>query len=379
MVGLELGLAGTRTRQLIVKATMARPREFDENQALEKALLVFWDKGYEGTSLTDLLGEMGLTKSSFYKAFGSKEDLFRRISKLYDEDYLKFEREALAETTPRAIVERLLYGAAEFQTSKRTPMGCLFSTARSLRRRMAIRSATSCANSAMPCVARFASGSKRRKRWSPAAGHEQPRCGAIRGLDHQWHGGVGERRRHSQRTSWRSSDGTSILATASDRSRSAQIQCAPCGADAAHRSAKRSLERSPAALEVVLQASRIVGPALRQIERPIDEGMAVTRHVGSTVARVLAQAGLPRIGPPARRSQVEPYRPFIHQTLEKFPTLTASRLYAMVCERGYRGSGDHFRHLIGVTGRARRRKHICVYAACPASRGKSTGGILVIS
>ena len=59
------------------------------------------------------------------------------------------------------------------------------------------------------------------------------------------------------------------------------------------------------------------------------------------MARVLAQAGLPRIGPPARRSQVEPYLPFIHQTLEKFPTLTASRLYAMVCERGYRGSGDH--------------------------------------
>jgi hypothetical protein len=98
-----------------------------------------------------------------------------------------------------------------------------------------------------------------------------------------------------------------------------------------------------------------------------------------TVARVLAQAGLPRIGPPARRSQVEPYLPFIHQTLEKFPTLTASRLYAMVCERGYRGSGDHFRHLIACYRPRRRRRPICVYAACPASRGKSTGGILVIS
>jgi len=98
-----------------------------------------------------------------------------------------------------------------------------------------------------------------------------------------------------------------------------------------------------------------------------------------TVARVLAQAGLPRIGPPPRRSQVEPYLPFIHQTLEKFPTLTASRLYAMVSERGYRGSPDHFRHLIACHRPRRRRRPIYVCAACPASRRKSTGGILVIS
>jgi transposase len=65
-----------------------------------------------------------------------------------------------------------------------------------------------------------------------------------------------------------------------------------------------------------------------------------------TVMRVLAQAGLPRLGPPARRSQIEPYLPFILATLEKFPTLTASRLHAMVRERGYRGGPDHFRHLV---------------------------------
>jgi transposase len=57
-----------------------------------------------------------------------------------------------------------------------------------------------------------------------------------------------------------------------------------------------------------------------------------------TVARVLAQAGLPRHGQPPRPSKADPYLPFIRQTLETFPTLTASRLYAMVCERGYRGS-----------------------------------------
>lgn len=65
-----------------------------------------------------------------------------------------------------------------------------------------------------------------------------------------------------------------------------------------------------------------------------------------TVDRVLAQAGLPRIGPPPRPSQIDPFLPFIRQTLEKFPTLTASRLFAMVSERGYRGRPDHFRHLI---------------------------------
>jgi transposase len=66
----------------------------------------------------------------------------------------------------------------------------------------------------------------------------------------------------------------------------------------------------------------------------------------SVVRRVLAQAGLPRIGPPPRRSQIDAYLPFIRQTLETFPTLTASRLYVMARERGYRGSPDHFRHLI---------------------------------
>src|SRR5215472_5088427 len=65
-----------------------------------------------------------------------------------------------------------------------------------------------------------------------------------------------------------------------------------------------------------------------------------------TVMRVLAQAGLPRTDPSPRRSQIEPYLPFIAETLQKFPTLTASRLYGMVRERGYPGGPDHFRHLI---------------------------------
>jgi transposase len=63
------------------------------------------------------------------------------------------------------------------------------------------------------------------------------------------------------------------------------------------------------------------------------------------VRRVLAQAGLPRIGA-QRQSPIDPYLPFIRQTLEAFPSLTASRLYGMAHERGYPGRPDHFRHLI---------------------------------
>ena len=66
----------------------------------------------------------------------------------------------------------------------------------------------------------------------------------------------------------------------------------------------------------------------------------------SVVRRVLAQAGLPRVGAAKRPSPIDAYLPLIRETLEKFPTLTASRLFTMAHERGYRGSPDHFRHLV---------------------------------
>jgi len=65
-----------------------------------------------------------------------------------------------------------------------------------------------------------------------------------------------------------------------------------------------------------------------------------------TVARVLAQAGLPRIGAPQRPLKIDPYLPFIRGMLAKFPTLTASRLHAKVWERGYRGGKSCFRAII---------------------------------
>jgi transposase len=65
----------------------------------------------------------------------------------------------------------------------------------------------------------------------------------------------------------------------------------------------------------------------------------------STVRRALERGGAERI-PPKRPSMIEPYLPFILNTLEKYPKLRASRLYEMVCDRGYRGGPDHFRHMV---------------------------------
>ncbi|HWR88113.1 MAG TPA: IS21 family transposase [Acidiferrobacterales bacterium] len=87
----------------------------------------------------------------------------------------------------------------------------------------------------------------------------------------------------------------------------------------------------------------------------------IARHLGvhhGSVERVLAQAGLPSLRAVQRPSQIDAYLPFVQQTLEQFPTLTASRLYAMARERGYCGGPDHFRHLIG---RYRPRRKVEAY------------------
>ena len=108
---------------------MARPREFDEDYVLEQALRVFWEKGYDSTSLADLQEVTGLTKSSLYKAFESKEGLFRRVVERYHRDHLGFREQALAQATPKLIAESLLDGIVELHTGKHTPSGCLVTLA----------------------------------------------------------------------------------------------------------------------------------------------------------------------------------------------------------------------------------------------------------
>jgi AcrR family transcriptional regulator len=104
---------------------MGRPREFCTEYALSKALELFWRRGFEGTSLTDLTDAMGITRPSLYAAYGNKEELFRKALDLYDETYLGFTRAALHEPTARGVVEVLLKGFANAATDAEHPPGCL--------------------------------------------------------------------------------------------------------------------------------------------------------------------------------------------------------------------------------------------------------------
>jgi AcrR family transcriptional regulator len=106
-------------------AHKGRPREFCVDQALAAALRVFWSKGYEGASLTDLTEAMGITRPSLYAAFGNKESLFRKALDLYQCEKLAYVGTALDQPTARAVAEHLLRGSMENQTSSCEPRGCL--------------------------------------------------------------------------------------------------------------------------------------------------------------------------------------------------------------------------------------------------------------
>lgn len=102
-----------------------RPRTFDLDEALNAALRVFWEKGYEGASLPDLTKAMGINRPSLYAAFGNKEDLFEKVLDRYAEGPAAHARAALARATSREVVEELLFGAARLLSDKKNPRGCL--------------------------------------------------------------------------------------------------------------------------------------------------------------------------------------------------------------------------------------------------------------
>ena len=102
-----------------------RPREFCVDAALAQALRVFWEKGYEGTSLNDLTEAMGITRPSLYAAFGNKESLFRKALDLYETEKLTYLRTAMDKPTAREVAETMLRGTIDNVTSNEEPHGCM--------------------------------------------------------------------------------------------------------------------------------------------------------------------------------------------------------------------------------------------------------------
>ena len=105
-------------------AHRGRPREFDCEEALDRALSVFWAKGYEGASLPELTKAMGINRPSMYAAFGNKDQLFRKALDRYSQR-ASHVCDALSKPTAREVVESLLRGTADALTQPNCPHGCL--------------------------------------------------------------------------------------------------------------------------------------------------------------------------------------------------------------------------------------------------------------
>jgi AcrR family transcriptional regulator len=106
-------------------ATRGRPRSFDRQAALQRAMEVFWEQGYEGTSINDLTAAMGIAAPSLYAAFGHKEDLFRAAIDLYESTEGVATTSALDESTAREAVEAMLRRNADAYADPDTPNGCM--------------------------------------------------------------------------------------------------------------------------------------------------------------------------------------------------------------------------------------------------------------
>src|ERR1700727_1735572 len=102
-----------------------RTRQFDLDEALDRALEVFWARGYEGATLPDLTRAMGINRPSLYAAFGNKEQLFRKALDRYQKGPMSFLTEALRKPTPRAVVEAIFSGFVRMQRDRVEPRGCL--------------------------------------------------------------------------------------------------------------------------------------------------------------------------------------------------------------------------------------------------------------
>jgi AcrR family transcriptional regulator len=120
MVYLLLGM-----KSKTAPALPGRPRAFDADVALERAMHVFWAKGYEGAVLSDLTQAMRINRPSLYAAFGNKEQLFRKVLDRYMDGPVAYFGKALTAPKARDVVEEIFLGTARMADDPRIPAGCL--------------------------------------------------------------------------------------------------------------------------------------------------------------------------------------------------------------------------------------------------------------
>ncbi|ACT48004.1 TetR/AcrR family transcriptional regulator [Methylotenera mobilis] len=111
-------------------ASVGRPRTFDRDDALNKAMLIFWEKGYEGTTMTDIINVIGTKAPSVYAAFGNKDKLFNEVVNLYAEILKAGPLKALNDhSSIYDAIRSSLYSNVEIFTSSNNPCSCLIMTA----------------------------------------------------------------------------------------------------------------------------------------------------------------------------------------------------------------------------------------------------------
>jgi AcrR family transcriptional regulator len=120
MVYLLLGM-----KSKTAPALPGRPRAFDADVALERAMHVFWAKGYEGAVLSDLTQAMRINRPSLYAAFGNKEQLFRKVLDRYMDGPVAYFGKALTAPKARDVVEEIYLGTARMGDDPKIPAGCL--------------------------------------------------------------------------------------------------------------------------------------------------------------------------------------------------------------------------------------------------------------
>ena len=114
----------------VVKRGRGRPRKFDQPTAIQQAMKLFWDRGYEGTTFDDLIGAMNISPSSFYHEFGSKETLYRQAVDYYLKEYLGvFPRILSTHRDTRAAFQAMIEEGAAFLARDASPAGCMISLA----------------------------------------------------------------------------------------------------------------------------------------------------------------------------------------------------------------------------------------------------------